>query len=255
MSEIIIRLKPWEENGDQYIALDFSFDAEIVNLLVNIGAELSPQSGYWLLPASRGMVHAIAKNFEHRARVLNCGVLPFNQKKAKENRCRPRALSFDQVCQVLKACRSIKQRCLLTLMYSSGLRASEVARIRLNDLNFRRLSISIRSERGRDAREAVLAETSIPILNSYIDSYRPKEWLFEGAVNGHQSILGTKIILKQALIRAGIHIESHGLLLRNSLACHLLGQKVEPFVIQHILNGPFLMHANLTKVESISSNI
>lgn len=251
MTDTIIRLKPWLENGSEYIALDFGFDAAIINQMIQIGAELSPLCGHWLLPVTRGMVHAIVKNFEHQAKVLNCGVLPFNQKKAAENKSRPRALSFDQVCLVLKACRSIKQRCLLTLMYSSGLRASEVARIRLNDLNFQRSSISIRSERGRDRREAVLAETSVPMLNNYIDNYRPKEWLFEGAVNGHQSILGTKIILKQALVRSGIHIESHGLLLRNSLACHLLAQKVEPVLVEHILNGPFLMHSKPTKVESI----
>ena len=250
MSETIIRLKPWKEGGSQYIAIDFSFDASIVELLMQMGAELSTNCGYWLLPVTRGMVHAIVKNFENQARVVNCGVLPYNQKKAEENRFRPRALSFEQVCQVLKACRSIKQRCLLTLMYSSGLRASEVARIRLNDLNFERSSISIRADRGRDTRETLLAETSIPMLKDYLASYRPKQWLFEGAVNGHQSILGTKIILKQALLRAGIHIESHGLLLRNSLACHLLAQKVEPVLVEHILNGPFLLTKSFSKLDS-----
>jgi integrase len=250
MTETIIRLKPWEENGRQHIALDFGFNAEIIMLLRKLGAELSPLCGHWLLPATGGMVHAIATNFDHRARILNCGVLPFNQKKATENRSQPKALSFEQVCQMLKVCRSIKQRCLLTLMYSSGLRASEVARIRLNDLNFHRSSISIHAQRGWNSREAVLAETSMPILNSYLQSYQPKEWLFEGAVNGHQSILGTKIILKQALVRAGIYIESHGLLLRNSLACHLLLQKVEPELIENILYGPLHLTKSFSKLDS-----
>ena len=239
MSSKAIRLKPWEENDREYIAVDFRFDIEIIAPLLELGAELSPLSGHWLLPASLGNLRLILDKFGYPHTVLNCGVLPFNRERAMENKVKPKALTLKQISKVLLACRSTKERCLLSLMYSSGLRFAEVARIKLNDINFYRGSITIRADRGRQTRETILCQTSIPILNAYIDSYRPGEWLFEGAVNGHQSIRGLKQILKSAMQRAGISAEAHGLLLRNSLISHLMLQGTEPEIVCLMLNGAF----------------
>ncbi len=243
MKSRVIRLKPWEENGAEHIAIDFRFNAEIIATLKDIGAELSPTSGYWLMPATVGNIAFIYGHLQHFGALFNCGVKPFDKDQALLNQEKPKALSFKEICATLKACRNIKQRCLLTLMYSSGLRAGEAAGLRLNDLNYSRGSLSIRAARGREAREAILAQTSIPIIETYLKSYRPREWLFDGAVNGHLSTRGIKLILKQALIRAGIHKKCGGLTLRNSLITHMLLQNIDPFIIENLLNGSMLSPA------------
>lgn len=237
MNSRVIRLKPWEENGSEHIAIDFRFDVGIIEVLTDLGARVSPISGYWLYPAAVGNVATLFNRLRYFGAVFNCGVKPFNKDQVAKNLSKPKALSFNEVCKMLQACRNVKQRCLLTIMYSSGLRAAEVVSLRLNDLNFNRGTITIRAARGRSTREAVLANTASPIVQTYLNSYRPTEWLFEGAVNGHQSIQGAKLIIKQALIRAGIYKACTGQTLRNSLITHLLLQNVDPYTVESILYG------------------
>lgn len=240
MNSRVIRLKPWEENDTEHIAIDFRFNAEIIEILEEAGATLSPTSGYWLMPATVGNVSLLYHKLRYLGEVFNCGVKPFNKDRATNNLDKPKALSFNEICQTLKACRNIKQRCLLTLMYSSGLRVGEAVCLKLNDLNFNRGTLRITAARGRAWREAVLPETSVPIIETYLSSYDPKEWLFEGSVNGHNSILGAKIILRQALIRAGINKQVNGQTLRHSLTAHLLLQGVDARTVDKVLNGPLV---------------
>mgnify|MGYP006288033891 CR=1 FL=1 len=252
MSNTVIRLKPWEEDGTEYIVVDFSFDAEIVFRLREMGARLSASSGYWLIPAAVGQVGLIYDVLKPVGPILNCGVIPFNRDRAQENKVRPKALSLKEVSDLLRFCRNLKQRCLLTLMYSAGLRAGEAAGLKVSDLNFEDGSIRIRAARGRPERESILTDTAVPMLKRYLEQYQPKQWLFEGPLRGHYSLRGAKLVLKQAATRAGIHKEICGQTLRHSFTAHMLLQGVNPVVIQSILNGPKI-DAAFTKALSNSA--
>lgn len=73
----------------------------------------------------------------------------------------------------------LKQRTMVALMYSSGLRIGEVCRLRYEDINRKNMRIHIRYSKARVDRYAILSATALDILTEYWFKYgRPTGWLF-----------------------------------------------------------------------------
>ena len=73
----------------------------------------------------------------------------------------------------------LKEKTMLVLMYSSGLRLGEVCSLHYEDINRKQMRIHIRFAKNRSARYAILSKFALDLLTSYwFQSGRPKEWLF-----------------------------------------------------------------------------
>ena len=239
MRNMIIRLKPWLENGGKHIAIDFSICPETISLIRDLGAELSPMSGYWLIPASKSNYHNLRSHLGDLYKILNYGVWPFKEQSALRNQNKPKALPWAEVTELISRSRTSKDQLMLSLMAYSGLRAYEVVSILRKDLRNDKCNLRIKAQRGNPERVVPLTEEVSSLISEYLEEYRPAVWLFEGSVRGHQSIRGIKYIMNKSLKQMGVRKEVSGSTLRNSFQVRLLTQGWDPPTVDLVTGAGF----------------
>ncbi|MCF7798114.1 MAG: site-specific integrase [Lentisphaeria bacterium] len=153
---------------------------------------------------------------------------------AKEHKL-PRVLSKNEIRRILGACTNLKHRCILTLIYSAGLRRSECIDLKITDIDSDRMVIHINGAKGKKDRVSLLSENTLILLREYYKVYKPKEYLFEGAHGGKYSPASIGMILKRAASQAGIFKTVTPHMLRHSFATHLLEQGTDLRYIQELL--------------------
>jgi integrase/recombinase XerD len=153
----------------------------------------------------------------------------------------PVILSKTEVKALLEAPTNLKHRAMLATMYGAGLRVSEVAKLRVSDLDRERRVIWVRGGKGRKDRQVMLAEPLREVLAAYWRWKRPAEWMFPG--KKPDCPIGTNSVFKacvKAARKAGITKPIHPHSLRHAFATHLLDEGVSLLVIQALLG-----HAHL----------
>ena len=148
----------------------------------------------------------------------------------------PSVLSKSEVQQIITKCSNIKHKCILSLIYSAGLRRSELIHLKLKDIDSQRGLIRIEGAKGKKDRHSLLSAPLLLQLRVYYKKYKPKTWLFEGPVIGTPySPTSVAKILYEASAKAGIRRRVTPHMLRHSFATHLLEQGVDLRYIQELL--------------------
>jgi integrase/recombinase XerD len=156
--------------------------------------------------------------------------------RPKRDKLLPNVLSKAEVKSILEALANIKHRTMLALIYSCGLRRSELLNLKPNDIDSKRNIIIIRSAKGKKDRIAPLSEKVLLMLREYYKAYKPKTWLFEGQFeNEKYSEQSLQSVLKQALEKVKIKKPVTLHWLRHSYATHLLEAGTDLRYIQEIL--------------------
>jgi integrase/recombinase XerD len=125
---------------------------------------------------------------------------------------------------------------MLGLIYSCGLRRSELLNLRLQEVDTKRNLLIIKQSKGRKDRIAPLSEKTIALLNDYLIAYKPKIWLFEGQDKESRYDESSLVsVLKQALEKCAINKPVTLHWLRHSYATHLLEGGTDLRYIQEIL--------------------
>jgi integrase/recombinase XerD len=197
--------KPLEELGEQ----------EVKDYLVHMLETRKLSRG-----AYRGYVAGIKflyKTTLNRAEVVEKVQYP------KAVKTLPVVLDLAEVKAILAATENLKHRALLTITYSAGLRVSEAAKLRITDIDSKRMMVRVQQGKGRKDRYSILSQTALELLRRYWRQYRPKQWLFEGQKEG-STICYTAIrnIFIEAKQRAGITKPASVHTLRHSFATHLI---------------------------------
>ncbi len=163
--------------------------------------------------------------------------IPFPRRERKL----PMILSRDEVKALLEAPRDLRYRAMLAILYGSGLRVSEVARLKVADIDSARNVLWVRSGKGRKDRQALLPPKLRELLRCYWRTRRPTDWLFPGA-DPSQPVSAKTIFraCRQAAHSDGIAKSVHPHLLRHAFATHLLEAGTNLRTIQILLG-----HANL----------
>jgi integrase len=104
---------------------------------------------------------------------------------AREPRKLPIVLSADEVVRFLESVSSLKSRAALTTAYAAGLRASEVAGLRVVDIDSTRGVILVRHGKGAKDRNVMLSAQLLGILRAYWRFARPTIYLFPGRDEEH----------------------------------------------------------------------
>ncbi|MDI6689559.1 MAG: tyrosine-type recombinase/integrase [Actinomycetota bacterium] len=168
--------------------------------------------------------------------VLNQKWFTKSIRRPRKERRLPGILSPEEVRKIFDAVKNIKHRCILLLTYSSGLRVSEVVRLKVSDIDSNRMLIRIRQGKGKKDRYSLLSEVALEELRNYYREYHPKKWLFPGAKEGsHLSERSVQHIFEQALNKAGIIKPATVHTLRHSFATHLLESGIDLRYIQELL--------------------
>lgn len=145
-------------------------------------------------------------------------------------------MSQSEIKQVLETTENIKHKTAFMMAYSCGLRVSEVASIKLSDIDSSRMVIMVNQGKGRKDRLAPLSEKMLEQLRDYYSAYNPKEWLFESQMgNSHITTRTLQMVFQKRIYALGIskHITFHSL--RHSFATHLLDNGVDLRYIQELL--------------------
>jgi site-specific recombinase XerD len=110
------------------------------------------------------------------------------------------------------------------LVYSAGLRVGEVVKLKIEDIDSKRMLIHIKGSKGRKDRYTVLSEKTLEILREYWKQYKPEKWIFEGVRRDRYiSTRTVQHILEHACERASIKKDISVHTLRHSFATHLFG--------------------------------
>jgi site-specific recombinase XerD len=148
----------------------------------------------------------------------------------------PVVLSREEMARLLDALTNPKHRALLMTAYAGGLRLSEVAGLRVADIDSARMVIHVRQGKGQKDRDVMLSPRLLAVLRDYWKLQRPGPFLFPGRTPDRPVCPRTvQKACARALAASGLskHVRMHTL--RHSCAGHLLESGTDLRTIQVLL--------------------
>jgi site-specific recombinase XerD len=147
----------------------------------------------------------------------------------------PKVISKEEVLKVIANAGNIKHKCIISLLYSAGLRRSELLNLKLSDIDSKRMLITVKGGKGNKDRNTLLSKTVLVELRKYFLEWLPKVYLFEGMNGGKYSATSISNVVKRAskTLGTGKSISPH--VLRHSFATHLLEAGTDLRTIQILL--------------------
>jgi integrase/recombinase XerD len=151
-------------------------------------------------------------------------------------------LSVEEVKQLLMATTSVKYRAALSVAYGAGLRIGEVVKLKVSDINSKRMLIRVEQGKGKKDRNAILSPVLLGQLRQWWRYAHANRlmlnggWLFPGQqpvnhISTRQLSRGCKAAAEAAGIAKNVSMHT----LRHSFATHLLEANVDIRVIQVLL--------------------
>lgn len=147
----------------------------------------------------------------------------------------PIVLSVDEIQRMFNVCENKKHKVMLALLYSCGLRVSELINLKWNHIDRSRMIINIIQAKGNKDRQVMLTPSVIPILESYYKEYKPKEYVLNGQFEIQYSARSVGEVVKQLATKAKIdnkRIYTH--LIRHCAFTHLAEQGTDINLIQRL---------------------
>jgi integrase/recombinase XerD len=141
--------------------------------------------------------------------------------RPRKSRALPKVFSKEEVQRILNSTRNTKHKLLLWIIYSCGLRRSEITNVKLTDLDRDRSVLHIKEGKGRVDRIVPVSKKVWEKLDEYISGFHPVKYLFEGQWGGKYSAESVYRVFKQALHASGIKKDVGVHSLRHSYATHL----------------------------------
>jgi site-specific recombinase XerD len=138
----------------------------------------------------------------------------------------PTVLPHDDIWSIINAPENLKHRLLLMTTYSAGLRAFEVAALKPDDIDSKRMLINVKRGKGGRERYTILSKRLLKELRQYYKKYQPKTYLFPSTFKRkkEQTLTYTSVrsIYEKARKKAGVKKGAGIHTLRHSFATHLL---------------------------------
>ena len=186
-----------------------------------------------LSPSSRNVAISGMKFFYHQ-------MLSWNDKQLfiaprKRSWQLPEVLGQKEVERLLLATAKQRDRCLLMTAYATGLRVSELVRLKVSAIDSERMMVRVEQGKGRKDRYTILSARLLTELRSYWKEHRSPIYLFPNRKGGPISIDYAQRIYNLAKQKAQIHKGKGIHTLRHCFATHLLEAGVDLRTIQTLL--------------------
>jgi len=159
----------------------------------------------------------------------------YNIERPRKSTTLPDVLSEVEIIKMLEACTNSKNRLIIALIYSAGLRRQELINLRKQDIRHDKKYIFVRGSKGKKDRTTLLSAKVEPLLEKYYGEWKPNYWVLEGYGRKQYSASSILSTIKNTAIRAGIKRTITPHMLRHSFATHLLEQGVSLRHIQILL--------------------
>ena len=147
----------------------------------------------------------------------------------------PKVISQEEVADLIKNTSNLKHKCIISLLYSAGLRRGELLNLKTEDIDSKRMLIYVNAAKGKRDRVTILSKHVLELLREYFKEYRPKKYLFEGIEGQLYSGTSVVAVIKKAAIKAKIKKTVTPHMLRHSFATHLLENGADLRYIQNLM--------------------
>lgn len=148
----------------------------------------------------------------------------------------PELLSKQEVESILAACTNLRHRTILTTIYATGLRVSELCQLKVCDVDSTRMMLRICHGKGGKDRYTLLSPKLLQALRIYWQAFRPHYWLFP-KMDGTRPISDSQIqrLFYAAKRRAKVTKQGGIHSLRHAFATHLLDSGVDLHSISRLM--------------------
>jgi site-specific recombinase XerD len=153
----------------------------------------------------------------------------------KNYRRLPEILSGEELERLFAVVKNIKHRIVLLTAYGTGMRSSELVRLKITDIHSDRMMIRVEQGKGMKDRYTLLSKRLLTELRNYWSIKRPKLWLFPGRSNHPMTRRMTYHIYVDAIKKAGINRRGGIHTLRHCFATHLLEAGTDLRTIQLLM--------------------
>lgn len=147
----------------------------------------------------------------------------------------PKVLSKEDVLKIIENTNNLKHKCIVSLLYSSGIRRNELIHLKIVDIDSKRMLIRIEAAKGKKDRYTLLSHTLLEDLRNYYKQWKPEKYIFEGLYGKQYSGQSVGKVVTNAAKNAGLQITVTPHMLRHSFATHLLEDGVDLRQIQVLL--------------------
>lgn len=156
-----------------------------------------------------------------------CKIEEVELKRPKKSQLLPTVLSKEEVIDLLRYTKNLKHRAVLAMIYSAGLRISELLSLKLEHIDVDRRQLTVKNSKGRKDRNIILAQSFIPLMQNYLMSYNPKTYFVEGKPFQQYSAESIRAFLHRSskIARITKRVTPHTL--RHSYATHLLENGID----------------------------
>jgi site-specific recombinase XerD len=153
----------------------------------------------------------------------------------------PTILARDEISRMLSAINNLKHRTIIALMYSSGLRLSELLELRVGDIDLAGLTVHVREGKGRKDRITIFSGKIREDLSSIMGDRPGGDFVFTSSQRDGRGVYPrlsgrtVQAVFARALVRAGVRKKASPHDLRHSFATHLLENGISIRHIQMLL--------------------
>lgn len=171
----------------------------------------------------------------------------------------PSVLTKYEIRKMLAKTKNFRHRLILELLYGSGLRASEAAKLKPEDLNIKEKTGWVRSGKGRKDRLFIIPPTTSKKIENYLKKTKPEIYIFETKKGKPITTRAIRKMVSKIAKQAGITKKTSPHTLRHSFATHLLEQGTDIRTIQELLGHSNLQttqiytHITTEKIKKIKS--
>jgi site-specific recombinase XerD len=154
----------------------------------------------------------------------------------------PPVMSAAEIKTLIDGVSNVKHRTVIILLYSTGMRLSEISALKIADIDSKNMRIKVVQGKGAKDRFTILSEQVLLELRAYYLIYKPKEYLFNGYTPGKPlSVRMIQHMVQKAMIQLGLsskHYTVHTI--RHSFATHLVDNGTDLHTVKELLG-----HSNL----------
>lgn len=168
-------------------------------------------------------------------------------------------MSAQEIKTLIDSIKNIKHRTIVMLLYSTGMRLSEIASLKITDIDSKNMHIKVVQGKGAKDRYTILSEQVLQELRAYYIMYKPLIYLFNGSGKGrpisHRSI---QHLVQKALAQVGLNSKNYTVhTIRHSFATHLVDHGTDLHTVKELLGHSTLqttmryMHLTTTRRQGI----
>lgn len=149
----------------------------------------------------------------------------------------PAVMTTEEISTLINGVENLKHRTILMMLYSTGMRAGEVANCRITDIDSKKMRIKIVQGKGAKDRFTILSEQVLLELRAYYIIYKPVEYLFNGYLPGKPySVRSIEHLMQTTLAKIGLESKNYTVhTIRHSFATHLVDNGTDLHTVKELL--------------------